>query len=228
MPAESFCISPYNFLQSKKERPERRFSPPTDLTMGRSSSGCFFLRNMCSSTSETRDNIQLSTVRDFYDKCFSWQKKDLDWLQSSDLPRICLVKCSDIESQFNIVDFTFSQNNDNRKNSVFNIVLDYDKSGAARPYRPFILALEEGLELSRKLSSAQLKDSIIEDLTKSFIVMLVTVQRKSCNCLDRILTHEYRHHLNVVCFFDRFPARHLSEEDAVATTVRESLGLSQE
>ena len=44
------------------------------------------------------------------DKSFSWQKKDLDWLQASDLPRICLVKCNDIESQFNILDFASSQN----------------------------------------------------------------------------------------------------------------------
>jgi len=127
------------------------------------------------------------------DKCFSWQKKDLDWLQSSDLPRICLVKCSDIESQFNIVDFAFSQNNDNRKNSVFNIVLDYDKSGAARPYRPFILALEEGLELSRKLSSAQLKDSIIEDLTKSktlkSLANLLTIGRQYEYC-EKINAYE--------------------------------------
>lgn len=101
------------------------------------------------------------------DKCFSWQKKNLDWLQSADLPRICLVKCSDIGSQFNVVDFAFSQNSNDRGHSVFSIVLDSDKSGAARPYRPFIIALEEGLELSRKLSSAQLRDSVIEDLTKS-------------------------------------------------------------
>ena len=86
------------------------------------------------------------------DKRFSWQKKDLEWLQMSDLPRICMVKYNDIESQFNIMVFSF-----NRITVIeqlyFSVDLDYDKSGAARPYRPIIIAIEVGLALSRKLTS---------------------------------------------------------------------------